>query len=229
MKKIFVAVVVTMCSLTANAQYWIGENVGFAQLEDSGNDSFSASSDRPLRLYFGPNVGYNFNDRWALALSLSYNRSKTDTHTSYSDVYYGEHRTINSFSVTPYVRYSFAKSGMVSFFVDGGMSFGWGKDDMNNVAEYTDGNKSDQSEIKKTNSFSIGLRPGMLINLSDHFALELSLGFLGYTHEKREFDRSGYISAHDPSNSNPSVSQTDNGFGFCGNSGNLNFGVIWKF
>ncbi len=229
MKKIVVAVVVAMCSLTANAQYWIGGNVGFSQLEDSGNESFTASNDRPLRLYFGPNVGYDFNDKWALAISLSYSRSETDNNTRYNDAYFGDHSTINSFSVTPYVRYSFAKSGMVSFFVDGGMSFGWGKDDTNSVTEYTDGKKRDQSQVEKTNSFSIGLRPGMLINLSDHIALEMSLGFLGYTHEKRKYDKSGYISDNDPSYSNSSVSQTNNGFGFCENGGNVNFGVIWKF
>ena len=96
MKKVVVAVVVAMCSLTANAQYWIGGNVGFAQLEDSGNESFSASNDRPLRLYFGPNVGYNFNDKWALALSLSYSHSKTDDNRTSNNYYYGVHSKINT-------------------------------------------------------------------------------------------------------------------------------------
>ena len=53
MKKIIAAVGVAMCSLTANAQFWVGGHVGFSRFENSSEfetESESAES-KPVKLY----------------------------------------------------------------------------------------------------------------------------------------------------------------------------------
>ncbi len=228
MKKIIAATFVAMCSFSANAQIWVGGSVGFSKFDnESQNEGLANSNNTPTRLYFGPKVGYDFNDKWAIALAFDYGSGdKTNTcNYSPSGNVYKSYTSSHNFLVTPFVRYTFAKSGIVSFYVDGGISIGWGKnkshEDDSNV--YDDEHDAVESICSKSHSFDVGLRPGMLIDLSDHVALELDLGFLGYTYRKNTNDviysdsgKSGYTS-------------TSNGFGFCGNGGNVIFGVIWKF
>lgn len=223
MKKIIAATFVAMCSLSVNAQVWVGGSVGFSRFDyESQNGSLANSNSSPTRLFFGPKIGYNFNDKWAVALAFDY--SSADSKASY--VYSNSERKTSShdFLVTPFVRYTFAKSGIVSFYVDGGASIGWGKQKDKIHYDYYDDDRSGlESDCDKTNSFDIGLRPGMLIDLSDNVALELNLGFFGYTHSESTSD---LIYSDSRKSKNTS---TSNGFGFCGNGGNVNFGVIWKF
>lgn len=227
MKKIIAATFVAMCSLSANAQIWVGGSVGFSKFDKEGqNGSFSKSNNTPTQLYFGPKVGYDFNDKWAVGLAFDY--SSGDNKTTYDGSSSHGLEEINAssdeFLVTPFVRYTFAKSGIVSFYVDGGVSIGWGKEkDKRHYDDNNDNRDVHDSECRKTNSFDIGLRPGMLIDLSDNVALELNLGFLGYTHSEITCD------THNSNYENAEYTSTSNGFGFCGNGGNVNFGVIWKF
>ena len=225
MKKTITAVVVAMCSLSANAQLWVGGSVGFSRFENNSevDNSISNSGNTPIRLFFGPKVGYDFNDKWAIALALDYTHSDSRNESNS----YNSKSNGNSFSVTPFVRYTFAKSGIVSFYVDGGISLGFGKSNIDEFEQNYDGKiRSDETE-NRTNSCDVGLRPGMLIELSDHVGLELNLGFFGYTYRKRVSDReSDYV---EYGHSKNKTTSTSNGFGFCGNSGDVNFGVIWKF
>lgn len=225
MKKIIAATFVAMCSFTANAQIWVGGSVGFSKFDnESQNENLSSSNNTPTRLYFGPTVGYDFNDKWAVALSLDY--SSGNNTTTFDGPPSNNCDEINGsshgFLVTPFVRYTFARSGIVSFYVDGGVSIGWAK--AKNKRHYDD-SVVILSGCDKSSSFEIGLRPGMLIDLSDHVALEMNLGFFGYTHEK---NTSKNLSG-DSGNTEYTSTSTSNRFGFCTNGGNVSFGVIWKF
>ena len=231
MKKTITAVVVAMCSLSANAQLWVGGGVGFSRFENNSEveNTIGDSGNTPVRLFFGPKVGYNLNDKWAIALALDYSHwNSHDESNSYTNASYLSTKSKgNSFSVTPFVRYTFAKSGIVSFYVDGGISLGFSKSNTDEWAQNEDGYVRTDEMENSTNSCDVGLRPGMLIELSDHVGLELNLGFFGYTYRKRVYDReSDYI---EYGHSKNKTTSTSNGFGFCGNSGDVNFGVIWKF
>lgn len=225
MKKIIAAVGVAMCSLTANAQFWVGGNVGFSRFENSSEletESESAES-KPVRLYFGPKIGYSFNDKWAVALSLSYSHGTNENKASSSD--YISKSNQHYFDITPFVRYSFAKSGIVSFHVDGGMTFGYSKSKWeskyNSDMDYERRNPYSDRE---TNMFNVGLRPGMQIDLSDHVALELNLGFFGYSWHRTEA-----LDEYYDIERNHRSTMTGSDFGLTGNGGDVNLGVIWKF
>ena len=213
MKKIIAAVGVAMCSLTANAQFWVGGNVGFSRFENSSEletESESAES-KPVKLYFGPKIGYSFNDKWAVALSLSYSHGKNENKATSDD--YISKSNQNYFDITPFVRYSFAKSGIYS---KSEFDYGYNSDiDYERRYPYSN---------RETNMFNVGLRPGMQIDLSDHVALELNLGFFGYSWHRTEA-----LDEYYDIERNHRSTMTGSDFGLTGNGGDVNLGVIWKF
>ena len=70
-------------------------------------------------------------------------------------------------SVNPYARYTFGKVGRVSVFVDGSLGY---------AHTYNAGYDVDD--------FSVGLKPGVAVSLSDHLSFVTHVGFVGYQNEK---------------------------------------------
>ena len=79
------------------------------------------------------------------------------------------------FTISPYARYTFAKSGIASFFVDGGISYG----------SYKEKHADAQS------TFEIAVRPGIKVALSDKVALVSHIGSFGYKSIEDEYDKFG--------------------------------------
>ena len=199
----------------------------FSRFENSSEikSESETSESTPVKLYFGPTIGYSFNDNWAVALSLNYSHGDYDSKVSSYEHISKNNQTYHSIYITPFVRYSFAKSGIVSFYVDGGMTLGKSKSEWENKynsdIDYEGRNPFSERE---TNLFNVGLRPGMQIDLSDHVALELNLGFFGYTWYRTEA-----LDEYYDINRNRKSTITSSDFGLTGNGGDVNFGVIWKF
>ncbi|MDD6210047.1 MAG: outer membrane beta-barrel protein [Bacteroidales bacterium] len=99
-----------------------------------------------------PDFGYNFNDKWAAGVELGYGHYKADGKA-------------NAFAISPYARYTFFQKGMVRLFAEGGVGF--------STYKVKDGGDA-------TNGFSIGIKPGIFIDLTEHFSLIAKYGFLGY-------------------------------------------------
>ncbi|MCH5176708.1 MAG: outer membrane beta-barrel protein [Prevotellaceae bacterium] len=108
MKKIILTAIVAVASLGANAQIWVGGQLGFniSDREDLGEGKTTTFS-------IAPEVGYTLNDKFDLAIALR------ESNTSVKD---GD--SSNTFTVNPYARYTFFQTGKVGFFVDGGFSVG---------------------------------------------------------------------------------------------------------
>ena len=104
-----------------------------------------------------PEIGYNLSENTAIGTTIGW---------SYDHV---KGASGNVFQIAPYFRYSFFKSERVSIFCDGGFSVGAGK------TSYDDGDDSDTATI-----WSIGVKPGIALNLSDKCSLVAHVGFLGY-------------------------------------------------
>ena len=79
--------------------------------------------------------------------------------------------TGTSFFVAPYARYTFAKSGNVSFFIDGGVGF--------QVANY-DLDNPEKKYSESGSVFHVGLRPGIAFKASDKVSFVATTGYLGY-------------------------------------------------
>lgn len=99
-----------------------------------------------------PEIGYNFNEKWALGAELDYSHE------------YVKGMTANSVVVAPYIRWSYCENDAVRLFLDGTAAIGFVK--------VKDGDT--------TKAGQIGLRPGIAFKLNDHFSFVAKYGFLGY-------------------------------------------------
>lgn len=99
-----------------------------------------------------PEVGYHFNDKWAVGGLLIYSHTKSNGVKA------------NAFALAPYARYTFFEADQLSLFVDGGFGFS------------TVGVKGSDN----VNGFEVGFKPGISFAVTDHFSLLAKIGFLGY-------------------------------------------------
>lgn len=159
MKKIFMIAVMAVAAVSANAQWYIGGAFGL--------DFTKANKDADSRttLTIAPEVGYNINDKWAVGVDLEFGMA--NELISIKD---GANATGTDFGLGAYARYTFAQSGPVSFFVDGGLSY------ISTNYNVSQGVKYDESG----SIFNIGLRPGLAFKASDKVSFVATTGYLGY-------------------------------------------------
>ena len=106
MKKIILSALVAVCAMTANAQAWFGGSVGFSMTD--GDNYNETQTDFGIK----PEIGYTLNENWDVAVGLGFG-----SITNQGGV---KDNNATEFTIAPYARYTFAKSGIASFFVDGG-------------------------------------------------------------------------------------------------------------
>jgi len=99
-----------------------------------------------------------------------------------------------AFVIAPYVRYGFLSNEVVSLFVDGTVGYA----------------KWDELD---TDGFQAGIKPGVIVKLTDQFSLVTKLGFAGY--------RDDYYS--------PIGDEGGNGFGLSLAGRDLSFGFVVHF
>ena len=120
----------------------------------SGSFSWWHDGDQDLTTFqLVPDFGYNFNDKWSLGVELGYG-------------HYRDAGKANAFAISPYTRFTFFQKNIIRLFVEGGIGFSTYK-----VKDAGDA----------TNGFMIGVKPGIYVDLTDHFSLVAKYGFLGYT------------------------------------------------
>lgn len=100
-----------------------------------------------------PEAGYYFNPTWAVGASVG---------VKYQDL---GGTGVTTVSVLPYLRGTFAHAGIIDFF-----------------GELAMGYEHQSAGGSGVGGFVAALRPGMLINLNDHFALTLRTTLLRYAH-----------------------------------------------
>ncbi len=125
-------------SLTASAQVYVGGEVGVWHDNDAEETTFTIA----------PEVGYQLDSKWALGIGLSY----ADMGAS------------EALGVNPYARYSAAKFGPVTFFLDGGFE----------LASYKYGDADAET------AWNVGIKPGLKVGLSEKLDFIAHCGFLGY-------------------------------------------------
>lgn len=150
MKKFLLLAMMAVSAMTANAQVWVGGAVGY-DYNDLNGQGFS-------KITLSPEVGYNLDDKWAIALDLN---------TSFR---VGDGSDNTEFTLTPYARYTFFRSGIASLFVDGGFSVG-----------------ADKEEGQDANAiWGVGLRPGIAISITPQLTFVTKLAYFGYEKNDKE-------------------------------------------
>lgn len=163
MKKAILAAIIAFTSMAASAQVWMGGSLGLNFTKPEGGEVATSFS-------IAPEVGYTLSDKWDIAIALNESLTITDGASA------------NSISVEPYARYTFAKTGIVSFFVDGGFGIG------SAAVAVGDG---DDEEVGSAFAFSIGFKPGVKFAVSEKITLVAKLGFLGYEQVKDSYSNFG--------------------------------------
>lgn len=165
MKKIMMTMAAAMVAVAMNAQVYVGGSLGFASY-DNGNKTQTAFK-------FLPEIGYNFDENMAVGITLGYTQGSTDAAWLLND----PSEDVKTFSVAPYLRYTFAKTGKVSFFADGRFEYA-----------HID------NDGAKANAFGVGIVPGISVALTDNLSFVSHIGFLGYQQAKADVDGAKAVS-----------------------------------
>ncbi|MBQ6432961.1 MAG: porin family protein [Bacteroidaceae bacterium] len=152
MKKILLMAAFAVASLSANAQAWIGGGIGF-DFENHKDEATVTS------FTLAPEVGYTLSDKWAIGLQFDLGYASTNPE-------HGDSFGTTTLTLAPYARYTFAKAGIASFFVDGGFGIG--------VVKVED---ADAATV-----WHVGFRPGVAFNITDHVSFVGTTGYFGFRH-----------------------------------------------
>lgn len=152
-----------------------------------GGISFATQSydgDSETMFVITPEIGYSLNDKFGLGVVLGYG-----TEGSGSEKY-------TMFAVKPYVRHNVASIGNVNFILD-----------------YQVGYQNAGYKDAKTNTYQIGIAPGLAYSVNSRLAVVTHLGFLGYTNSKPDVDGA----------------KATNEFGFSAKTTDIGLSVYYKF
>jgi len=145
--------------------------------------------------------GYAISDDLFLGLGIGYTHNKRENNVPGSPT---DGTTSNSLRVFAYIRYYKGIGKRLSFFVQGETQFSKSTNERNGDTTI------------ETDSFFVGVRPGLTFMISNCLALETTIGSLGYSSSNLENKQSNTKS--DASN-----------FGLSLNTSNLVFGVSYYF
>ena len=162
MKKFFTVALVAMMAMAANAQVFVGGTVGVKSLSCDGTSATTFT--------INPELGYNLNESWAVGISVGYttNNIAYDNNGGFAGKL---DKSVNTFSINPYVRYTYANFDKVNLFVDGMVSYA----------------NTGNSDVK-VNAFGIGFQPGVAVNLNDKISFVAKLGQIGWSTAKADVD-----------------------------------------
>ena len=105
-----------------------------------------------------PEVGVNLDENWAIGTVVGWGKGSPVNIES-------ENSVNNYFKLEPYVRYTYARSKYVNGFIDGGFAY----------QHYRGG----------TNAWSVGLKPGVAVNVSPKVSFVAHVGFAGWKSVKQ--------------------------------------------
>ncbi len=172
MKKIFAIVALAMAAIAGTAQaedkgLYVGGSIGFEH-----NDKKASFTDSYNQFIIAPEVGYNFNSKWAFGGVVSFD---------YKNFFRADDTYSCVFSIEPYARFSYFRQGILQLFVDGGFGIGIGAGEVN----------GDDTDTLLT--YSIGFKPGLALNFTKNFSVVAHVGFIGYRGANNPAYDLGYV------------------------------------
>lgn len=159
------AAFVAVASLTANAQVWVGGEVGYSH-QRTTIDKVEIGKSNNFNLL--PEIGYKLNDKFDVAVKIGYAHSENDNTLAGIEVPI-PYDYANAFVLNPYLRYTFAKAGNFSFFADGGFTYMHG-----HIC----------GDTNSTNAWQIAIKPGISYAISEKVGLVAHVGGIAYSYAK---------------------------------------------
>lgn len=198
MKKLFLMAAMMVATLAANAQVYVGGGINFSSSKPAYVKVDGVSEpDATTKFGILPEVGYKLDDKLSVGIALGYEHSKQ-----------GDVKT-NGFSIAPYARYTFVKWNNIGLF--GEAQFAYSNKKETESVDMGDGKTMDVD--KKSNGWSLGVRPGISIDLNEKLTFITKFGWLGYKSEK-------------PSDAKGQKASSD--FGFDVDATNLQFSLLFN-
>ena len=133
-----------------------------------------------------PEIGYKINQDWAIGTVIGWGKGDPVTIEDAD-------KCVGTFEVAPYVRYTAVRTKMVDFFIDGGFSY----------KHYND----------LANEWTVGLKPGVALNLNKTVSIVAHAGFVGYKTINATYDGA----------------KSSNAWGVDLDGNNLSLGVLLNF
>ena len=187
-----------VATLAANAQVYVGGGINFSSSKPAYVKVDGVSEpDATTKFGILPEVGYKLDDKLSVGIALGYEHSKQ-----------GDVKT-NGFSIAPYARYTFVKWNNIGLF--GEAQFAYSNKKETESVDMGDGKTMDVD--KKSNGWSLGVRPGISIDLNEKLTFITKFGWLGYKSEK-------------PSDAKGQKASSD--FGFDVDATNLQFSLLFN-
>lgn len=207
MKKLLLTAAAVFAFGFANAQESNGEGFGKGSMFLSGTASFGTTDMKSMdaketSFVVAPKFGYFVSDNIAIGLGLGFGNSKIEANNSDEKV---ENKTT---SFGAFGRY-YVKTSKFAPFAELNVNYATTSTEyakfMGQLIPFGDG-----TDI---NTLSVNVAPGFNYFFSDNFAIETSVGILGYSSSKADVDGA----------------EADSGFNIGLNFSNINFGLIYKF
>ena len=165
MKKIILMAAFAVASVAASAQVYVGGGLGFSSDKAAHPEGVEVKAKDTIKIL--PEVGYKLDDKMAVGIALGFNHSKQGDVKS------------TGFSVAPYFRYTFVKWNNVGLFADAQFAYENLKDE-----DVQGGQKVEN----KTNTWSLGIKPGVSVDLTENVTFLAKVGWLGYRSSKPDGD-----------------------------------------
>lgn len=170
MKKLMIMAAFLLATISASAQVYIGGGVSFHSTKPQTVEGVDVDTKTAISIL--PEIGYKLEDNLSIGIGLGYSHSKQGD------------RKDDAFSIEPYIRYTFAKWNKVGFFGEAGFGYQHTK----NSVEKEIGNSTLETSTKE-NTWYIGVRPGISIDVTDNFTFITKIGWLGYQSTKEDVDK----------------------------------------
>ena len=154
MKKLFFMMMAVFVTAGVNAQKVKNNSSNSANVYVGGGISFSSTSDETA-IAIIPEIGYQMKKDLGLGVRLGYG-SQGSGDSAYS-----------IFSIKPYVRQNIYSLGQVGVILDYQLIY-----------------QNEGIKDNKTNTFGVGVAPGLALNINSKVSVVTHLGFLGYTSSK---------------------------------------------
>ena len=175
MKKLFITIAFVAAAMFANAQFFIGGNLGLGTTKgkvttESQGISTSVDSPKTMNFTIAPSLGFMFNDNMGVGLDFDFNYGKFTVK--------GNNNTTtvkgSAIGFKPYFRWVFAEVDNFKFYADAYVYFNTGKpkitSEANGISATADG--------PKTTRFDVGIQPGLQYNFTDHISMNCKLNLL---------------------------------------------------
>ncbi len=172
MKKIFMTLAAAIIAVSANAQIWVGGEVGFTADKTTVKQNGNSTDYKTNNFTLAPEVGYNLNENWAIAMKVVFAHNEDNgvvkAMLENSGLPVGAKVMTNAFAVNPYARYTFLKAGNFTAFVDGGVNYGFiHVSSLSNV-------------MNNINQLGFAINPGVTYAISPKVSLVAHIGDLSY-------------------------------------------------